>query len=107
MFRGTISNINYLSNQRFKLVRKICISSCVAHKKPTAAEVAERKQRDEEMRWTTFYHFTNMKYHSIVTRLKIYPLITTVVASPVAFLLKQLEVIDDFLPCLVIGMNFK
>lgn len=108
-----IFKVNQLSSQRFEIVRKICTNGCVQLNKSKAEELREKKlkdERDKEMRWTKLYHFTDMKYHAIVTRLKIYPLFTTIIGTPVAYMIEVSQLIEhfSFVPCLAFGefMNF-
>lgn len=97
-------------NYEYKTARKIytSIGTSVQQKKPTLEEITERKRKDErdkEMRWTKFYQFTDMKYHSIVTRLKIYSFLSTVVLTPVAYIVEIAHLIPEFtfVPCLAFG----
>lgn len=108
IFGAQFSKVNNFSNQRYETVRKICTSLCVQQRKSKAEEIAERKRkddRDKEMRWTKLYHFTDMKYHSIVTRLKIYPLITTIIGTPAAYAIEAAQIFAEFtwIPTLVFG----
>lgn len=97
------------SQSKYKLcVRKICVKCSVQWNQSRAEELAEKKQKDlkmQEMRWTKLYHFKDMKYHSIVTRLKIYPYLATVILSPLAYLVELSQQFPEFsaVPCLTIG----
>lgn len=96
---------NFNSNYIFQSVRKICVNSCLQVNKSKAEELAEKKRKDQEIRWTKLYHFTDIKYHSIVTRLKIYPYISTVILTPIAYLFEFSQKYPEFTaePCLIIG----
>lgn len=91
--------------QKLEYVRPISVQSCMRSNKSKVDELAEKKRIDQEMRWTKLYHFRDMKYHAIVTRLKIYPFLSTVLLTPIAFLVEAAKLIDDFssFPCLVVG----
>lgn len=100
--------INSHSNFTFQNVRKICVNSCVQLNRSKAEEVADKKRKEldeKNKRWTKLYHFKDMKYHSIVTRLKIYPYLTTIFVSPIAYLVELTQQFPEFsaTPCLVIG----
>lgn len=96
---------NFNSNYTFQSVRKICVNSCVQEKRSKAEELAEKKRKDLEMGWTKLYYFKDIKYHAIVTRLKIYPYISTVVLSPIAYLFELSKIFPEFTaePCLFMG----
>lgn len=110
----SILKINYFPHSTFEIARNICVNSCVKYAelgpKSKAKEIAEKKQKDldeSNKRWTKLYHFTNMKYHAIVTRLKIYPLITTIVATPVTYALEIAHILPTsvYIPCLAFGKS--
>lgn len=109
IFRTQFSKINQFSSQRCELVRRnLCTSFCVQQKLSKFEEIAERKRRDEQdkaMRWTKLYHFTDMKYHAIMTRLKIYPLLATILGTPVACVIEKVQIIPEFtfVPVLACG----
>lgn len=117
MFRiagAQIYRINSHSNCTFQSVRRICVNYGLQLNKLRAEQLKEKKrveqeaiQREKEMRWTKLYQFTDMKYHSIVTRLKIYPYLSTVILSPFAYIVEWSQQIPEFsaLPCLVTGNN--
>lgn len=107
-FGMQFSKVNQLTGHRFEIVRKISTNGYVQLNKSKAEELRERKlkdERDKEMRWTKFYHFTDMKYHAIVTRLKVYPLLTTIIGTPIAYVMETTQFIEDisFIPCLAFG----
>ncbi|XP_031624523.1 uncharacterized protein LOC116341541 [Contarinia nasturtii] len=99
--------LNLPSTQKFECVRKIYVNSCVQLNKSKAEELAERKRRDEEFRWTRLYVFNDMKWYSIVTKLKLYSYVSTLVLTPVAYLIQLSEKIPDVsaVPCLAIGLT--
>lgn len=107
-FSNELSNKILINSHQTDLnvdfVRKLSTSSCTQFKSK-AEEIAERKRKDQEIRWTKLYHFKNMKYHSILTRLKIYPLLTGVIGTPISFGIEMSQVIPEFtyIPCLVIS----
>lgn len=100
--------INSPSKYTFLSVREICVNSSVQWNRSRAEELAEKKRKDlemQEMRWTKLYYFKYMKYHSIVTRLKIYPYLSTIILSPLAYLVELSQQFPQFsaMPCLTIG----
>lgn len=102
-----LSDILIKSTQtQTNFVRNIS-SNLICHKqyKSKAEEIAERKRKDQERRWTKLYHFTNMKYHSIITRLKIYPFFTGLIGTPIAYGIEMSHTIPEFtfLPFLAIS----
>lgn len=107
-FSNELSNkilINsHQTDSNVEFVRKLSTSLCTQFKSK-AEEIAERKRKDQEIRWTKLYHFKNMKYHSILTRLKIYPMLTGLIGTPIAFGIEMSQVIPEFtyVPCLVIS----
>lgn len=112
ILRESISKIRFLPNSKFEIARNICGSSCVRYaksgSKSKAEQIAEKKQKEMEesnKRLSKLYHFTNMKYHAIVTRLKIYPLITTVFATPITYALEMAQILPGsaYIPCLAFG----
>lgn len=96
------------SQTRCKIVRNIWTSSSVCYSKFTAQEIADRKRKDDEMRWTKFYQYPNMKYHAIVTRMKIYPTLATLFMTPVALIMEVQQMIppNSYVACLACGKNF-
>lgn len=86
---------NQFSRESCGVVHKLSTSACTRYKS-TPEEIAELKQRDQETRWAKLYHFTNMKYHSIVTRLKIYPMIMGVIGTPIAYLVEVCQIFPEF-----------
>ena len=103
-----IFKINSQSKYTFLSVRKICANSSVQWNRSRAEELEEKKRKDLEMQriqWTKLYHFKDMKYHSIVTRLKIYPYLATIILSPLAYLVELSQQFPEFsaMPCLTIG----
>lgn len=106
MFRtigAQLFKVNFL--QKLECMRPISVPSCMLLKKSKADEIAEQKQRDQEMRWTKLYHFRDMKYHAVVTRLKIYPFLSTVIFTPIAYFVDAAQLHADFsyIPCFVVG----
>lgn len=97
--------INLSTNCTVKSVRTICVNSCIQLNKATAQEIAERKHQDAENRWSKFYSFKDMKYHAIVTRLKIYPLVSTIFLTPLAYVFEIFNFIPEFsfVPSLAFG----
>lgn len=107
-FGMQFSKVNQLTSQRIDIVRKIYTNSSVQLNKSKAEELREKKlkdERDKEKRWTKFYHFNDMKYHAIVTRLKIYPLLTSIIGTPIAYVMEVSQFMENisFVPCLVFG----
>lgn len=88
--------IGVFATKRCEIVRSIWSSSYIRYSKFTAQEIADRKRKDEEMRWTKLYHYSNMKYHAIVTRLKIYPPLTTLFATPICIAMESYQMIPPF-----------
>lgn len=86
-------------------VRRICVNSSLQLNKSKSEALEERKRRDQEIKWTRLYQFNDMKYHAIVTRLKIYPFFSTVILTPLAYALKVSDLFPEIsaIPCLVIG----
>lgn len=107
IFGTQFLKIGVLPNKRCAIIRNICASSCTRYSKYSAQEIAERKQKDDEMRWTKFYHFSNMKYHAIVTRLKIYPPLSALFLTPVCLVMESQGMIPPytFIACLGCGKN--
>lgn len=95
------------SQTKCEIARSIWTSSSVCHSKFTAQEIADRKRKDDEMRWTKFYQYPNMKYHAIVTRLKIYPTLATLFMTPVALIMEAQQMIpaNSYISCLTCGKN--
>lgn len=103
-----IYKISFHSTHTLQNVRRICVNSCVQWNKSRAEELAEKKRKEQierDRRWTKLYHFTDIKYHAIVTRLKIYPYIATGLLSPCAYLVELSQVYPEFYaaPCLIVG----
>lgn len=103
-----IFKIDSQSKYTILSVRKICVNSSVQWNRSRAEELAEKKRKDlemQEMRWTKLYHFKDMKYHSIATRLKIYPYLATIFLSPLAYLVELTQQFPEFsaMPCFTIG----
>lgn len=88
-----------------EIVRNIWTSASVCHSKFTAQEIADRKRKDSEMRWSKLYHDPKMKYHAIITRLKIYPTIATFFFTPVSLLMEAQQIIpqNTYFACLACG----
>lgn len=98
---------NVSSTRALEIGRKICANSCVQNNKSKAKEMAEKKRKDEEMRWTKLFHFNDLKYLAIITKLKIYPFFSTVLLTPVAHILQVSGIYPDLtaIPFAVIGEN--
>lgn len=94
--------------QKLECMRPISVPSCMHLNKSKADELAEKKRLDQEMRWTKLYHFRDIKYHAIVTRLKVYPFLSTVILTPIAFVVDVAQTFADFsyIPCVVVGKWF-
>lgn len=107
IFGAQILKISVFPKTKCEIHRNIWTSSCIRYSKFTAQEVADKKRQDKEMRWKKFYHYPNMKYHAIITRLKIYPALATVFFTPVCLLLEAQQIIPSFtfLSCLTCGEN--
>lgn len=99
--------ISAIPKTKCEIVRNIWTSSCVRYSRFTAQEVADRKRQDEEMRWRKFYHYPYMKYHAIVTRLKIYPALATLFLTPGALVLEMQQLIPpaSYVACFVCGKD--
>lgn len=95
------------SQPKCEIARSIWTSSSVSYSKFTAQEIADRKRKDDEMRWTKFYQYPNMKYHAIVTRMKIYPTLATLFMTPVALVMEAQQMIpaNTYISCMVCGKN--
>lgn len=107
IFSSQFLKISVIPKIKCELIRNISTSSCIRYSKFTAQEIADRKRQDNEMRWTKLYHYTNIKYHAIVTRLKIYPALATLFLTPASILLEAQQIIpaSSFLACLACGKN--
>lgn len=105
IFGSQLRKISAIPKTKCEIVRNIWTSSCIRYSKFTAQEVADRKRQDEEMRWTKFYHYPNMKYHAIVTRLKIYPALATLFLTPASLVLEIQQYIPPltFIACFACG----
>ncbi|XP_055300369.1 transmembrane protein 186 [Sitodiplosis mosellana] len=99
--------INSHPNHTFHSVRTVCVNSYVQLNRSKAEELAEKKRKDKDMRWTKLYYFKDIKYHAIVTRLKIYPYLSTVLLTPITYLVELSQHFPDFsaTPCLMIGLT--
>lgn len=107
IFKSQLLKVSVFPQTKCDIVRNIWTSSRIHYSKFTAQEIADRKRKDEEMRWTKFYHYPNMKYHAIVTRLKIYPTLATLFFTPTSLILEAQQIIppNTFLACLGCGKN--
>lgn len=97
-----ISNgINILPKQKLTPFRSISVSSCLCANRFTH----EKKGNEPKIRWSKLYHFTDIQYLSIVTKLKIYPAVATAIGTPVVIGILATGVLEEFtaLPLFAIG----
>lgn len=92
----------------FQRVYKISTNASVHYSKLKPEEIAEKKRKEVSSKSTKLYHFVHMKYHSIVTRLKIYPLFSTIFLAPISYFIQYNQLIPEvqMMPVLSIGRSF-
>lgn len=105
IFGSQFLKISVFPPAKCEIIRNLWTNSCIRYSRFTAQEIADRKRQDEEMRWTKFYQYPNMKYHAIVTRLKIYPALATIFLTPASLILEANHMIppNTFIACLSCG----
>lgn len=106
MIRRNISTIlqkfNNVSNQKVSLIR------CVSGSTTLCDERAELVKKQKEEQWNRIYIFDDMKYLAIVTRLKLYPALLTILGVPTAYFIQVIDGIPAFsvVPGIFVGKDY-
>lgn len=72
------------------------------------ADVIKKKQEEQQkIKWRKMYHFTEIRYLSVLTRMKIYPVLTTAFFVPISLIIEALHLWEgvSYVPCLIIGIK--
>lgn len=72
------------------------------------ADVIKKKQEEQQkIKWRKVYYLTEIRYLSVLTRMKIYPVLTTAFLVPISLIVEVMKIWEgvSYVPILIIGIK--